>query len=100
MDQLVQKSSGQSIYASTVTHHASSTRHKPTDRLDIVLGIRPPQRDLPFAELDALYAHIFSGVEDIEHVLEILSLLFFSHVPFRVEWMIEKILSLQTNWRC
>jgi hypothetical protein len=45
------------------------------DRLDIVLGIRPPQRDLPFAELDALYTHILAGVENIETALEILSFL-------------------------
>ena len=49
LNQLVGKSSGQFIYASTVIHYVSSIRHSPTDRLDIILGIRPPQRDLPFA---------------------------------------------------
>jgi len=78
LNQLVRKSSGQFIYVSTVIHYISSIRHKPTDRLNIVLGICPPQRDLPFAELDALYTHIFTGVEDIEPVLEILSLLLLS----------------------
>ena len=77
MDQLIEKSSGQFIYASTVIGYVSSIRHKPTDRLDIVLGIRPPQKDLPFAELDALYMHILAGVEDVEPVLKILSFLFF-----------------------
>ena len=96
LQQLVQKSSGQFIYASTVIHYVSSTRHKPTDRLDIILGIRPPQRDLPFAELDALYTHIFTNVEDIEHVLEILSVIFFlRHFPST--GMIEIFLSLQTG---
>ena len=58
-------------------HYISSIRHKPIDRLDIVLGIRPPHKDLPFAKLDALYKHILVGVEDIQPVLEILSFLFF-----------------------
>jgi hypothetical protein len=78
LKQLVTNSSGQFIYASTVIHYVSSIRHKPTDRLDIVLAIRPPQKDLPFAELDALYTHIFTGVEEIEPVLEILSFLIIS----------------------
>ena len=72
---LVKKSSGQFIYASTVIHYVSSIRHQPTDRLDVVLGIRPPLRDLPFAELDALYMHILAGVEEIEPVLEIFSII-------------------------
>ena len=77
LNQLIEKSLGQFIYASTVIFYVSSIRHKPMDRLDIVLGIRPPQKDLPFAELDALYMHILAGVEDIEPVLKILSHLFF-----------------------
>jgi hypothetical protein len=98
LNQLVKKSSGQFIYASTVIHYVSSIRHKPLDRLDIILGILPPQKDLPFAELDALYRHIFSGAEDIKPVLEILSFLFFSspNVPVRWgPWQIEEFLSLQ-----
>jgi hypothetical protein len=68
---------GQFIYASAVIHYVSSIRHKPMDRLDVALGIRPPQRELPFAELDALYAHILANVEDVERVLDILSVLLF-----------------------
>jgi hypothetical protein len=63
------------------------------DRLDIVLGIRPPQKDLPFAELDALYMHILAGVEDVEPVLKILSLLFLGGPKRSFE--IEQFLSLQ-----
>jgi hypothetical protein len=99
LEQLVRKSSGQFIYASTVIRYVASIRHKPADRLDIILGIRPPQRDLPFAELDALYTHILSGVENIECVLEILSIIFFCDGSGR-KWnlkppMIEKFLGLQ-----
>jgi len=99
LKQLVMKSSGQFIYASTVIKYVSSIRHKPHDRLDIVLGIRPPQRDLPFAELDALYIHILAGVEDIDPVLEILSFLFLtdhsSTWPASELGEIEEFLSLQ-----
>jgi len=96
LNQLVEKSSGQFIYASTVIGYVTSIRHKPTDRLDIVLGIRPAQKDLPFSELDALYTHILAGVEDIEHVLEILSVVLFStRAAMRNSRNIEEFLSLQ-----
>ncbi|KAJ3516577.1 hypothetical protein NLJ89_g1043 [Agrocybe chaxingu] len=77
---LVQKSCGQFIYASLVARFVDSPRHLPAQRLDIVLGIRPPvHRDLPFAELDALYTFILSSSIDplltvkvlgVRHVLQ------------------------------
>ena len=73
LNELVENSSGQFIYASTVIGYITSFRHKPTDRFNIVLGIRPAQKDLPFSELDALYTSILAGVENIARVLEILS---------------------------
>ena len=95
LHQLVAKSSGQFVYASTVIRYVSSIRHRPTDRLDVVLGIRPPQRDLPFSELDALYMHILDGVEDIERVLDILSfILFRGYYPSSQTLEIDKFLSL------
>jgi len=96
LNQLIKKSSGQFIYASTVVGYVSSIRHKPMDRLDIVLGIRPPQKDLPFAELDALYMHMLAGVEDVEPVLKIFSCLFLG-APFHPDSLddIEQFLSLQ-----
>jgi len=98
LEQIVHKSSGQFIYASTVINFISSIWHKPQDRLDIILGICPPQRDLPFAELDALYMHIFASVEDIDSVLQILAFLFFSRPQFPMPWslsQIEEFLSFQ-----
>ena len=95
LKQLIAKSSGKFIYASTVIRYISSIRHRPTDRLDIVLGTRPPQSDLPFAELDALYTHILAGVEDIERVLEILSFIFFYNYSPLPMTLIENALSLQ-----
>lgn len=69
---IVQKSSGQFVYASVVVKYVTSNRHFPPNRLDVVLQLRAPKRDLPFAELDALYSHIFSCVEDKLLVLRIL----------------------------
>ena len=95
LDQFIEKSSGQFIYASTIICYVSSIQHQPMDRLDIVLGIRPPQKDLPFAELDALYMHILAGVEDIESVLKIFSFLFFRGFFSGLPSEIEEFLSLQ-----
>jgi hypothetical protein len=74
LEGLIKKSSGQFIYASTVVKYVSSIRHHPADRLDVVLGIRPPcdTCEMPFGELDALYTHIFNSVEDMETVLLII----------------------------
>jgi len=74
LESLVKKSSGQFIHASTVVKYVSSIRHQPADRLKVVLGIRPPRhvREMPFGQLDALYTHIFTSVEDRETVLLIL----------------------------
>ena len=98
LKQLVNKSSGQFIYASTVINYISPIRHKPQDRLDIVLGTRPPHRDLPFSELDALYMHILTGVEDIDSILDILSIVIFSNPDSWMYWglpQIEEFLSLE-----
>ncbi|KDR68565.1 hypothetical protein GALMADRAFT_78512, partial [Galerina marginata CBS 339.88] len=74
--QLVRKSSGQFIYAATVVKFVGSPRRKLDEQLNIVLGITVAGKDAPFSELDALYSHIFSLVEDIPKVLEALSCLF------------------------
>jgi len=63
IDELVKKSSGQFIYAATVVRYVQSLRHRPNQRLNIVRNLLPAQRDLPFAELDVLYHHIFSSVD-------------------------------------
>ncbi|PPQ88930.1 hypothetical protein CVT25_005268 [Psilocybe cyanescens] len=78
---LVRKSSGQFIYASTVVKYIASPRHRPTHRLEIVLGIQLPKAgDSPFAELDALYRHILMGVEDVDLLLQIIGFFVF-HPP-------------------
>ncbi|KDR76633.1 hypothetical protein GALMADRAFT_452508 [Galerina marginata CBS 339.88] len=97
LEKLVTKSSGQFIYAATVAKFVRSTRHNPAHRLEMVLGLRTPvgDRELPFSELDALYHHVFAGVEDIGLVLKVLSfcLLASRDFPPTVSY-IERILSL------
>ncbi|PPQ82753.1 hypothetical protein CVT25_009224 [Psilocybe cyanescens] len=96
LDTLVQKSSGQFIYASTVVKYVASPRHRPTHRLEVVLGIHPPKAgDSPFAELDALYQHILMGVEDVDLILKIIGFVVL-HPPFCANSVafIESFLSL------
>lgn len=77
IDAIVDKSSGQFIYASVFIRFVDSPRHNPNKRLEIALGLRPSERDLPFAELDTLYQHIFSAVEDIDSTRRLLAFLYF-----------------------
>ncbi|KAF5365155.1 hypothetical protein D9757_011757 [Collybiopsis confluens] len=66
IEYLVQKSSGQFIYVSTVLKYIGDDGDVPADRLNIVLGLHPrdpEDKDHPFAELDALYMQILSTVK-------------------------------------
>jgi len=69
---LVEKSSGQFIYASTVVKFVESTCHHPQERLEVVFGLITPEIATPFAELDALYDQILTTVIQIEKALDIL----------------------------
>jgi len=71
---LVSKSSGQFIYAATIIKYVESPRGQPNLRLQIIQGLRPLRNDknMPFAELDKLYAHILSALEEVNLVLDIL----------------------------
>jgi hypothetical protein len=83
---LVEKSSGQFIFAATVVRYVSSVRHNPPDRLGVILGQSPQQGgDMPFAEIDSLYTYIFSGVENIKEVLHIVALILVSPVGMTPE---------------
>ncbi|KAF9553745.1 hypothetical protein CPC08DRAFT_672891 [Agrocybe pediades] len=73
LDALVRKASGQFIYAATVVKYVSSNQHNPMERLDLVLVPHHSHKDTLFAELDALYMHILSEIEDIDTLLRILS---------------------------
>jgi NACHT domain len=54
IDQLVRKSSGQFIYASTVMKYLDSPKHWLMRRLDVIMGLIPVVGDIPYRELDAL----------------------------------------------
>ena len=74
--ELARRSSGQFIYASTIIKYIQSPKHRPTDRLQVILGLSPPPiNDSPFAQLDALYTHVFACVEDKRSVLPIFGIL-------------------------
>lgn len=60
---------------SIVERYVASPRHRPPDRLEIILGLRPAFREQPFAKLDALYMHILSKLEDPEQTLLIIGML-------------------------
>lgn len=102
-EELIRRSSGQFIYASTVIRYISSTHHRPHHRLDIVLGTRSPQRQnekLPFADLDALYRDILSRVGEIESVMKILSFLCLANPSIPTLWTtcdIERFLFMETG---
>jgi len=77
---LVEKSSGQFIYAATVIRYIARGHHGHEKRLDFVLKLRSPNNSAtPFAMLDALYLQIFRSVgeDEIEKVMEILGALVF-----------------------
>ncbi|KAF8798344.1 hypothetical protein BYT27DRAFT_6902614 [Phlegmacium glaucopus] len=98
IDHLVHKSSGQFIYASTVMKYIESTRHWPTDRLEIILGIMSRGKDTPFAALDELYTFIFSSVEDINKVLEVFSVLLLVKTGYvKSPGLIEDLLGLRRD---
>ena len=90
---LIEKSSGQFIYAATIIRYIWYSDHNPTDNLKIVLGLhlrRGPTTngegkvtaDMPFAELDALYKGILSRVKDIQVTLRLLGVLLLSAFPY------------------
>lgn len=78
---LVDRSSGHFIYASTVIRYIGSPKHRPDDRLEVILRLRPPRDgDKPYAQLDALYTFIFHCVEDhgqLEKICLVLGMLYF-----------------------
>jgi len=81
IDRLVEKSSGQFIYVSTVMKFLRSPRHWPPDRLAIIFGIMPRGKSTPFAEMDALCLNILASAdENLPEALEIFTfLLLFRH---------------------
>lgn len=73
LQEILNKSSGQFIYGAVVVKFISHPRMHPATQLDIVRGLRPTGANSPFAELDAMYCHIFSQVRDLQMVISILA---------------------------
>ena len=73
--QLVKKSSGQFLFASTVAKYVNSYCHWPPDRLKIIFGQPKPDQETPFAELDGLYHFILSSVIDTDKLQDVLMFL-------------------------
>ena len=78
---LVERSSGHFIYASTVIRYIQSPKHRPDDRLEVMLRLRLSQYgDRPYAQLDVLYGLIFGDVESrvqLERICLVLGVLYF-----------------------
>ena len=70
---LVDKASGQFVYAKTIIIYISSPDDRPEDRLDIILKMPDtPVGDAPYAPLDQFYLHIVRSVKHRREVLLIL----------------------------
>ncbi|KAJ7839877.1 hypothetical protein B0H13DRAFT_1649978 [Mycena leptocephala] len=61
VEDLVQTSSGYFVYAATVVKFIDDPNFRPTERLDMITGLKPAL-DAPFAALDQLYIQILEAV--------------------------------------
>jgi len=62
---IVERSSAHFIYASTAIRFIQSPKHRPDDRLQVILGLkRPYEKERPYIPLDLLYTLIFLGIQD------------------------------------
>jgi len=76
--ELTQKSSGQFIFASTTVKYVGGDLHQlPHRRLDVIRRLQPPkgEKDMPYAELNSLYHHVLSNVDNIEALKLVLGIL-------------------------
>ncbi|KAJ7118199.1 hypothetical protein C8R44DRAFT_878826 [Mycena epipterygia] len=72
---LVWESSGYFIYASTVIKFIDDKNFRPSDRLDIIMGLAEPDLESPFAALDQLYTQILSDAPGRPRILRILTVI-------------------------
>ena len=72
---LLERASGQFIYATTIISYFSSPDDRPDDRLKVILKLlETPVGDTPYATLDQLYTHIVYSVP-VKHRTEVLKIL-------------------------
>ncbi|KAF8162768.1 hypothetical protein B0H34DRAFT_293871 [Crassisporium funariophilum] len=79
IDLLVQKSSGQFIYAATALKFIGAEFFHPMKQLEIVL--EPTRRSSAFSDLDHLYTQILSVYPNPEAVIHVLGILLAFHCP-------------------
>jgi hypothetical protein len=75
LDDLTDKSSGYFIYASTVIKFIDNKDFRPTERLQVILGIKKSDSGSPFAALDQLYTQILSQVDARTRLLHLLTVI-------------------------
>ncbi|KAJ6496824.1 hypothetical protein DFH09DRAFT_945806, partial [Mycena vulgaris] len=93
IDDLVQISSGHFIYASMVIKFIDDKDFRPTERLEVIMGIKEPDVESPFAALDQLYNQILSKVHARPQLLKILAAISVPLVLFPSE--MEQLLELE-----
>jgi hypothetical protein len=95
IDLLVQKASGQFIYASTVLKFVGAEFYNPISQLNIVL--EPfPSNGMPFADLDHLYSQILSTYPVPETLVRVLGIVLALHCPQPPE-VIEDLLGMKVG---
>lgn len=72
VEDIVNKSSGQFIYAATVMRYIMDSSASPSLSLERVQGAAGHATKSPFAQLDAIYSYILSRVDDQEALKDIL----------------------------
>jgi NACHT domain len=95
IDLLVQKASGQFIYAATVLKFVGEEYYRPNKQLDIVLQ-PTPRRSTAFPDLDALYTQILLTCPHRASLLLILGTILTFHCPQLPE-VIEDIFQMERN---
>ncbi|KAF5324399.1 hypothetical protein D9619_011264 [Psilocybe cf. subviscida] len=86
VNEIVEKSSGQFIYAATVMHFISDSSASPELSLERVRGAAQLATKSPFSFLDAIYTYILSQADDQQALKDVL------HAHF---WLVENKITLQ-----
>jgi len=74
IDQLVDKASGQFIYATTIMRYIMFAYHSPEERLAVIRGLlEKPPGDKPYQNLDELYSHVVRNANRRADMLRIIA---------------------------
>ena len=85
VDLLIRRSCSRFVFASTVVQYISS-RKDPVACLDTMLQLQcpPEQKQMPLAELDGIYCHILSSVQDPQTTKLILGVILFVNPDYNL----------------